>query len=81
VIDAAPAAAWQVIQEPGRLRVLAAGSRPEFEPELVATRLRQAIQVQGAAVPEIMVEHVTVISRGASGKALLIKPLSPHVTA
>lgn len=76
VMDAAPAAAWQVIQEPGKLRVLVAGARPSFDPGLVTAGLHQALKLHEAAVPEIVVEPVTAVPRGRSGKALLIKPLT-----
>jgi hypothetical protein len=75
VMDAAPAAAWQVIQEPARLRVLVAGARPSFSPQAVTASLHEALQVQGAAVPEIVTELVNAIPRGKTGKALLIRPL------
>lgn len=83
VMNAVPAAAWQVIQQPGRLRVLVAGARPTFDPLVVTAGLHQALQMQQAAVPTIVVEHVAAIPRGRSGKALLIRPLPQrdHVTA
>jgi len=41
----------------------------------VTAGLHQALKLHEAAVPEIVVEHVTAIPRGRSGKALLVKPL------
>lgn len=75
VMDATPAAAWQVIQEPGRLRVLVAGAQASFDLEVMTARLRKALEGQGAAPLEIMVEHVAAIPRGGTGKAVLIRPL------
>jgi hypothetical protein len=51
VMDAAPAAAWELVQEPGRLRLLVARARPSFDPEAVTTGLRQALESQKAAPP------------------------------
>jgi putative adenylate-forming enzyme len=75
VMDAAAAAAWQVIQEPGRLRVLVAGARPSFDPAVVTTGICHALDRQGAMPLEVTVERIAAIPRGKAGKALLIKPL------
>jgi hypothetical protein len=73
-----PAAAWQVIQEPARLRVRVAGTRPSFDPQAVTAGPHQALTMQQAAVPTIVVEQVAAIPRGRSGKAPLIRPLPQH---
>jgi phenylacetate-coenzyme A ligase PaaK-like adenylate-forming protein len=71
VMDAVPVAGWQVVQAPGRLRVLLVdprGDSTQVEARIVPA-LSEAIGRHGAIVPPIDVSRVTSIERGATGKA------------
>jgi phenylacetate-CoA ligase len=72
-MDTLPVSGWQVIQEVDGLSVLLSGVRGEFEDEMLADTLRQALREQGAIVPRVEVQRVTSIPKTAAGKAPLIK--------
>jgi phenylacetate-coenzyme A ligase PaaK-like adenylate-forming protein len=73
VMDTLPVSGWQVIQEPGGLRVLLSGVRGEFKDEMLADTLRQALVEQGVFVPHVEVQRVPAIPKTVAGKAPLIK--------
>jgi len=73
IMDTLPVSGWQVIQEVDGLRVLLSGVRGEFEDEMLAETLRQALLQQGAIVPRVEVQRVESIPKTAAGKAPLIK--------
>ena len=73
VMDTTPASGWQIVQEDAGLTVLLSGVRDEFADVTLADTLRQALIVQGAIAPPIMVRRVPAIPQTASGKAPLIK--------
>jgi hypothetical protein len=72
-MDTLPVNGWQVVQEADGLRVLLRGVRGEFEDEMLADTLRQALSEQGAIVPLVEVQRVESIPKAAAGKAPLIK--------
>jgi phenylacetate-CoA ligase len=73
VMDAVPAAGWQVVQEPGGLTVLLSGVREGFADGVVADALRRELSAQGAVVPKLEVRRISEIPKSAMGKAPLIK--------
>jgi phenylacetate-coenzyme A ligase PaaK-like adenylate-forming protein len=73
IMDTLPVSGWQVIQEVDGLRVLLSGVRDEFEDEMLADTLRQALREQGAIIPRVEVQRVASIPKTAAGKAPLIK--------
>jgi len=73
IMDTLPVSGWQVVQETGGLRVLLSGVRGEFEDEMLADTLRQALREQGAIVPHVEVQRVESIPKTVAGKAPLIK--------
>src|SRR6266487_4602924 len=73
IMDMLPVSGWQVVQEADGLRVLLSGVRGEFEDEMLAETLRQALLQQGAIVPRVEVQRVESIPKTAAGKAPLIK--------
>jgi phenylacetate-coenzyme A ligase PaaK-like adenylate-forming protein len=69
ILDAAPLAGWQVVQEADRLCLrLSRGSR-EVEGQELAEAVRQAIERQGGEAPAISVEWQEDTARGMTGKA------------
>jgi hypothetical protein len=73
VMDTLPVDGWQVVQESDGLHVLLGGVRGEFEDEMLADTLWQALSEQGAIVPRIEVQRVESIPKTTAGKAPLIK--------
>jgi phenylacetate-CoA ligase len=73
VMDTAPVAAWQVVQEPDGLDVLLSGARDDAAVAAVTAALRRELQEQGIVVPPLRVRPVPEIPRGATGKLVLIK--------
>jgi phenylacetate-coenzyme A ligase PaaK-like adenylate-forming protein len=73
IMDRIPVSGWQVVQQTGGLRVLLSGVPGEFEDEMLADTLRQALAEQGATVPRVEVQRVASIPKTAAGKAPLIK--------
>lgn len=68
ILDAAPVAGWQVIQENGNLTLHLDGAGEQInEPALVNT-VKSALERQNAVVPSISVKRTTGIERSRSGK-------------
>src|SRR6266702_7184337 len=78
VMDTLPVSGWQVIQETDGLRVLLSGVRGEFDDEMLADTLQQALREQGTIVPRMEVQRVTSIPKTAAGKAPLITSNLPR---
>jgi phenylacetate-CoA ligase len=72
ILDTLPTGGWQVIQESARLRVLVAGVGKDFAAEALADAVRRLLGAQGAVVPPVVVERVSAIPRGPTGKAPLV---------
>lgn len=70
-------AAWQVIEEGGRLRVLLARPAPEIDPGAVRGQVAAALERVGVRDVAIVVELVDIIPRTAMGKAPLIRRADP----
>jgi phenylacetate-coenzyme A ligase PaaK-like adenylate-forming protein len=73
VLDALPAAEWQVIQEGGRLRVLLSGVREDFQDREAVDSLLRALGAQGVDHPSVEIVRVPSIPRGATGKAPIVR--------
>lgn len=76
VLDTVPTGEWQVVQDKKSLNILLSGTPDGFIDKTLSDRLRQALADQGVVVPEIKVQHVPAIPRGATGKALLIRKIT-----
>lgn len=73
IMDTIQVSGWQVVHEVDGLHVLLSGVRGEFEDDMLANTLRQALVSQGASVPRVQVQQVTSVPKTAAGKAPLIK--------
>lgn len=72
VLDATPIEAWQVVQQPDRLRVLVVRPSASFAPRRLEDRLVAALVAAGARAPLVEVETVPALIRSGSGKASLV---------
>jgi hypothetical protein len=72
-MDAARATGWQVVQESDGLRLLLAGDADEAEDGRLAEAVRQALIAREVPEPQVMVERLPAIPRGAGDKAPLIR--------
>ncbi len=73
IMDTIPVSGWQVVQEVDGLHVLLSGVRGEFEDDMLAHTLRQALSEQGVVVARVEVQRVESIPKTTAGKAPLIK--------
>ena len=73
VLDQAGLAGWQIIQEPGKLRVLLAGLTPGSSLEAVRTGMRTALSEAGAIQTGVDVRIVDQLERTALGKAPFVR--------
>lgn len=73
VLDQAGLAGWQVIQEPGKLRVLLAGLTPGSSLEAVRTGMRTTLSEAGAIQTGVDVRIVDHLERTALGKAPFVR--------
>ncbi len=80
ILEAAPAASWQVIQYSNVLIVNLAGLRDEHAGSVVRTDLIRALEQRSARVPPVLVRE-SPLERGATGKAPLIWRRSGAATA
>jgi phenylacetate-coenzyme A ligase PaaK-like adenylate-forming protein len=72
LMDLQPVHGWQVVQEPGRLRIRVCRPLPTFAPAALAQATSEALRSRGVVVPTVSVEEVTAIPRGATSKAVLV---------
>jgi phenylacetate-CoA ligase len=75
VLEPVPVAAWQVIQEPGRLRVLLVGAGDDVVDADLEHAVRDALIRAGVPDLLVRVERVRAIPRTSLGKAPLIRAL------
>ncbi len=79
VLALVPCSAWQVLQEPGELRVLLSGVPDSFADETLISALRQALAERDVVVPPITIQRVASIPRGATGKhAYIVTTINKH---
>jgi phenylacetate-coenzyme A ligase PaaK-like adenylate-forming protein len=76
VLDRLAVGEWQVVQEPGRIRLLVARPAASFDGADVVDRMRDAMTEAGALPPPIEWAAVETIPRSGSGKARLIRALA-----
>jgi phenylacetate-coenzyme A ligase PaaK-like adenylate-forming protein len=72
ILESVPASGWQVRHEGGDIVIAMMGAAGLGGHERIAAEVRLALRARGACVPDIRVEHVDVLVRGATGKAPLI---------
>ena len=72
VLETVDAAGWSIVRHPDVLKVLLSGTREECAGQAVAASLRDELQNRGIEVPEILVETVSSLPRGITGKASVI---------
>lgn len=72
VLEAIPAAGWQVIQQDGALRVLLVAPRDPGLCDTVTHAIRGLLESHGAAPHAVEVREAAALERGATGKAPLI---------
>lgn len=75
VLDQAAFAGWQVIQEPGKLRVLLAGLTPGNTQEAIRARMHTALSDAGAIQTGVDVRIVENLERTALGKAPFVRAM------
>lgn len=73
LLETAPAAGWQVVQDEEGLSVRLAGLRDRSFCETVQRQLRETLEQRGAAVANVEVRAVDALERGTTGKAPLVK--------
>jgi phenylacetate-coenzyme A ligase PaaK-like adenylate-forming protein len=71
LLETAPVAAWQVVQEEDAVRVLLAGLRDPSATATIGRAVREMLERSAIAVP-VRVEAVGQLQRGATGKAPLV---------
>jgi len=71
VLERAPVAGWQVIQDAGSLRVLLTGSREPGAGKAIGEAVRAMLAREGVVVA-VRVAEVERLERGATGKAPLV---------
>jgi phenylacetate-coenzyme A ligase PaaK-like adenylate-forming protein len=72
LLETAPAAAWQVIQENGCLTVNLAGPKDRNVCDKIAMSMRELLRGEGVAPVPVTVVAVSELRRGKTGKAPLI---------
>ncbi|NUP57891.1 MAG: phenylacetate--CoA ligase family protein [Pseudarthrobacter sp.] len=75
VLDLVNTSGWQVIQEPGQLRVLVAGIAPGYSVQGIRTAVAAALEAAGAFGTQVAVEPVGELQRTALGKAPFVRAL------
>lgn len=78
LLETAPAAGWQVIQENGCLTVNLAGLKDQSACDEMARSMRVLLQGEGVACPPVTVLAVSELRRGKTGKAPLIMAVKHH---
>lgn len=71
-LETVPTAGWQVVQEPGELRVCLMGLRDAYPQSVLEETICRLLRESGADPPPIRVMQVDSLRRGPTGKAGLI---------
>lgn len=77
VLDPMPLRGWQVVAEPGRVRVLVAAPDQDHLPDRVAEEVRRSLAAAGVVGVCVVVEPVDEVRRAGSGKASLVVSVEP----
>lgn len=72
VMEQAPTAGWQVVHEPGRLRLLVVAPGAGFNQDLVRTTLTAELRRLRVQDPAVVVERTDSIPRTPNGKVRLV---------
>jgi phenylacetate-CoA ligase len=72
VMAQAPTAGWQVVHEPGRLRLLVAAPGVSFNQDLVRTTLTAELRRLRLQDPTVVVERTDSIPHTTNGKVRLV---------
>jgi putative adenylate-forming enzyme len=78
VLENVPATAWQVIHDERGLWISLTGLRNPHAVDEIETSIRHILEQRGALIPTIHVREVTVLERGATGKAPMILSRIPR---
>jgi phenylacetate-CoA ligase len=78
LLETAPAAGWQVIQENGCLTVNLTGLKDQSVCDEIAVSVRRLLQGEGVAAAAVTVHAVAELRRGKTGKAPLIMAANHH---
>ncbi|MHC6593493.1 phenylacetate--CoA ligase family protein [Arthrobacter sp. C152] len=78
VLDEVNLSGWQVVQEPGRLRVLVAGIAPGYSVQSIRAAVASALATAGAPGVPVDVESVAELQRTPLGKAPFVRALHPQ---
>lgn len=76
-LDRAALAGWQVIQEPGKLRVLLAGLTSGNTQEAIRARMHTALSEAGVIQTDVDVRIVDQLERTPLGKAPFVRAMKP----
>lgn len=68
ILDAAPVASWQVVQDNGKLTLYLDGAREELQEPALINSVSSALERLNAVVPAITVEKTTDIKTSTTGK-------------
>ncbi len=72
VMDTQRVAAWQVVREEDRIRVVVSGPEPTFTAGALADAVTRSLAEVLTAPPPVLVEVVDTLARGPGGKASLV---------
>lgn len=72
LLEPLPVQAWQVLEEPDRIRVLLARPTAPIEPDRVGREIARALEQQGVT-RTVNVEQVDAVTKTAMGKAPLVR--------
>jgi phenylacetate-coenzyme A ligase PaaK-like adenylate-forming protein len=73
LLEALPAASWQICQNDDGLRISLVGLSQSFETDAVVRQVRMRLEMLGADAGAIDVERAASLVRGRTGKATLIR--------
>jgi phenylacetate-coenzyme A ligase PaaK-like adenylate-forming protein len=73
ILEPLPVQAWQVIAEPGVIRVLLVRPEDQIDGERLSSEVSRTLERQGAFPGPVRVESVKAVPRTALGKAPLVK--------
>ena len=73
VMERIEVGAWQIVQEAQGLNVLITNPSVDFNEGSLVAALRNALEAQGIAAPQLNVQRVSSIAKTSMGKAPLIK--------
>ena len=81
LLEPLPVEEWQVVQEPGQLRILLGRPSRAIDCERLAREISDELVAAGADAPPVRIEVVQAVMRTSLGKAPLIRALSSNANA